>query len=102
MRNMKANVATCVCGFLTLSALATTQAQSVWNYFISDAGGGNSLVTWSVTGSLATSPGVVLLMNKANLAASINAPGIYNDSYAASGTPQPIPTPDGSYFQLNE
>jgi hypothetical protein len=41
-------------------------------------------------------------MNKPNLAASINAPGLYNDSYAASGTPQPIPTPDGSYFQLNE
>ena len=30
---------------------------------------------------------------------SINAPGIYADSYAASGTPQSIPTPDGSYFQ---
>jgi hypothetical protein len=36
------------------------------------------------------------------LALSVNAPGIYKDSYAASGTTQSMPTPDGSYFQLDE
>jgi hypothetical protein len=31
----------------------------------------------------------------------VNAPGIYADSYLANGTPQPLPTPDGSYFQYD-
>ena len=98
--NMKTNPAKYVCGLLLLGAVATASAQTTWNYFISDAGGGNSLVTWSVTGSLATSPGAVLLMSESSLAVSINAPGIYADSYAASGTLQSLSTPDGSYFQL--
>jgi PEP-CTERM motif len=96
---MKTNLAKCVCGLLLTGAAATAMAQSTWNYFISDAGGGNSLVTWSVTGSLATSPGGVLLISESSLAVSIAAPGIYADAYAASGTPQAIPTLDGSYFQ---
>ncbi len=99
---MKLNLAKYVCCLLLLGVVAAAPAQSIWNYFISDAGGRNSLVTWSVTGSLATSPGVVLLMPKSSLAVPINAPGIYNDSYAASGAPQPITTPDGSYVQLAE
>jgi hypothetical protein len=96
---MKTNLGKYACGIFLLGAVATAPAQSIWNYFISDAGGGNSLVTWSVTGSLATSPGAVLLMSESSLAVSIDAPGIYADSYAASGTPQSIPTLDGSYFQ---
>jgi hypothetical protein len=48
---------------------------------------------------LATAPGAVLLINESSLAVSITAPDIYADSYAASGTPQSIPTLDGSYFQ---
>ena len=96
---MKTNLAKYVCGLLLPGAIATATAQSTWNYFISDAGGGNSLVTWSVTGSLATSPGAVLLTSESSLAVSIDAPGIYADSYAASGTPQSIPTLDGSNFQ---
>ncbi len=74
-------------------------AQSTWNYFIADGGNGSSLVTWSVTGSLATSPGAVLLISAPSLTVSVNAPGIYIDSYAASGTPQSIPTLDGSNIQ---
>jgi hypothetical protein len=61
MKPMKTNLAKYACGLCLLSAVATAPAQSTWNYFISDAGGGNSLVTWNVTGSLATSPGAVLV-----------------------------------------
>jgi hypothetical protein len=102
MKTMKTNPAKYATGILLLGAVATAPAQSTWNYFISDAGGGNSLVTWSVTGSLATPPGAVLLISESSLAVSVNAPGIYADSYSASGAPQPIPTLDGSYFQLTE
>ena len=35
------------------------------------------------------------------LAIFVNAPGIYADSYIANGTPQPLPAPDGSYFQYD-
>lgn len=89
-------------GLCLLAAVITTPAQSTWNYFISDAGGGNSLVTWNVTGSLATSPGAVLMVSESSLAVSVNAPGIYTDAYLADGTPQALPTPDGSYFQFGE
>jgi PEP-CTERM motif len=88
-------------GILLLGAVATAHAQSTWNYFISDAGGGNSLLTWSVSGSLATPPGAVLVSSESSIAVSINAPGLYADSYLASAAPQSIPTPDGSYFQLD-
>ena len=84
-----------------VGAVATAQAQSTWNYSISDAGGGNSLLTWSVAGSLATPPGAVLTSFQPSIAVPINAPGIYADSYAAGGVPQLIPAPDGSYFQLD-
>lgn len=97
---MKINFAKCACGILLLTgAITTATAQSTWNYFISDAGGGNSLVTWNVTGSLATSPGAVLLIGESSLAVTIDAPGIYADSYAGSGTPQSIPALEGSSFQ---
>jgi hypothetical protein len=96
---MKANLAKYACALFLVDAVATATAQSTWNYFISDAGDGNSLVTWSVTGSLATAPGAVLLISESSLAVSIDAPGIYADSYVGNGTPQTIPTLDGSYFQ---
>ncbi|HXR03386.1 MAG TPA: hypothetical protein VN836_01610 [Verrucomicrobiae bacterium] len=96
---MKTNLAKYVCSLLLPGAVATATAQSTWNYFISDAGGGNSLVTWSVTGSLATSPGAVLVLpSQSSLAVSVETPGIYADTYVANGTPQSLPTPDGSYF----
>jgi len=98
---MKTNVAKYVSGMLLLGAAAVTPAQSTWNYFISDAGGGNSLLTWSVTGNLATPPGAVSTSFESSIAISISAPGIYADSYATAGTAQPIPAPDGSYFQLD-
>jgi hypothetical protein len=87
---MKTNLAKYVCGLLLLVAINTTTAQTTWNYFVSDAGDGNSL---------ATPPGDVLMISESSLAVSVNAPGIYADSYAASGTPQSIPTLDGSSFQ---
>ena len=99
---MKLNPANFAGGLFLLGAVTTATAQSTWNYFISDAGGGNSLVTWSVTGSLATAPGAVLLVSESSLAISIDAPGIYADTYLADGTPQSIPTLDGSYFQYGE
>jgi hypothetical protein len=101
MKTMKTTLTKYASGILLLGAGATAPAQSTWNYFISDAGGGNSLLTWSVTGSLATPPGAVLVTPESSIAVSVDAPGIYADSYAAGGAPQPIPTPDGSYFQLD-
>ena len=97
MKIMKSNIVNYVCGLFMLGAVTTTQAQSTWNYFISDAGAGNSLVTWSVSGDLATPPGALRVTSASSLAVSVSAPGIYTDSYAASGAD--IPTPDGSYFQ---
>ena len=93
---MKTNLVKYACGILMLGAMTRATAQSTWNYFIADGGNGSSLVIWSVTGSLATSPGAVLLISAPSLTVSVNAPGIYIDSYAASGTPQSIPTLDGS------
>ena len=95
---MKINLGKYACAIYMLSAVATATAQSTWNYFISDAGGGNSLVTWSVTGNLATAPGAVWMSNNPFPVVSISAPNIYAESYAADGTPQSIPTLDGSYF----
>lgn len=88
-------------GILLLSAIAAARAQTTWNYVISDAGGGNSLLTWSVGGSLATPPGAVLTSFVSSMAISINAPGIFADAFVAVGSPQSIPAPDGSYFQLD-
>jgi hypothetical protein len=98
MRIIKANLATCASGIPLLGTAVMAPAQSTWNYFISDAGGGNSLVTWSVTGSLTASPGASWMSSGPLLAVPISAPGIYADSYPADGTPQSLPTPDGSYF----
>ncbi len=64
-------------GIILLGALASAPAQSAWNYVITDAGGGNSLLTWSVTGDLATPAGSVLVANESSLMASINSPGIF-------------------------
>lgn len=94
---MKPNVLNYVCRLLLLGAVTTTQAQSTWNYFISDAGGGNSLVTWSVSGDLATPPGALRVSPDRILSLSVSAPGIFADSYAASGGD--LLAPDGSYFQ---
>lgn len=81
-------------------AIATVKAQSTWNFDISDAGGGNSLVTWSVTGTLATSPGDVWLGPGSSIAISVVAPGIYASTYTADGTPQSLSiASDWSYFQ---
>jgi hypothetical protein len=82
-----------------MGAVATTRAQTTWNYFISDAGGGNSLVSWMVTGSLATPPGALRVAPDSTLAVSVSAPGIYTDAYVASGGA--LPTSDGSYFQYD-
>jgi hypothetical protein len=95
---MKSHLASYVCAFFIAGAITTTRAQSSWNYFISDAGGGNSLVTWSVTGDLAASPGAAWMSSGPLIAVPISAPGIFSDSYVADGTPQLLPTPDGSYF----
>jgi len=99
MKTIKANLTDCTFGLFLLGAVTSGTAQSTWNYLISDAGGGNSLVTWSVAGSLATSPGATLLVAESSLAVSVAAPGIYTDAYLADGTPQSLPVLDGSYFQ---
>ena len=96
---MKTNLIKYACGILTLSVMTRAAGQSTWNYFIADAGSGSSLVTWSVTGSLATSPGAVLVISDSSLAVSVSAPGIYVDSYAASGAPQSLTALDGSNLQ---
>jgi hypothetical protein len=95
---MKTNLGKYACAIFLLGAVATATAQSTWNYFISDAGNGNSLVTWNVTGSLANSPGAIWMLNSAFVSVPISAPDLYADSYVTDGTSQSIPTPDGSYF----
>jgi hypothetical protein len=101
MKTMKPTLAKYAAGLLVLCAMATASAQSTWNYFLSDAGGGNSLLTWTVAGSLATPPGAISLSQKSSILASIDAAGIFSEAYVASGALQTIPTPDGSYFQLD-
>lgn len=98
MKTMKSNIFSYVCSLLMLGAATTTLAQSTWNYFISDAGGGNSLVTWSVSGDLATAPGASWMSAGPFVAVPISAPDIYAASYLAGGTPQSLPTLDGSHF----
>jgi hypothetical protein len=93
MKTLTTNLVHHIFGIFLLGAAASAAAQTTWNYFISDAGDGNSLVTWNVTGSLATSPGAVLVVSESSLAVSIVAPGIYADTYLADGTPQSLPTP---------
>jgi hypothetical protein len=104
---MKRPTAATVFGILNLGFAAfgiaglalPAAAQSTWDYVISDAGGGNSLLTWSVTGSLATGPGALWTLNSPFTAVPISAAGIYADAFVADGTPQSLPSPDGSYFQ---
>lgn len=99
---MKTNLTKHTFCLLVTGMVASASAQSTWNFYITDAGGGNSLITWNVTGNLATSPGSVLQFTESSLAVSVDAPGIYADAYVADGTPQALPTPDGSYFQFYE
>lgn len=96
MKTIKATLATA--GLFL--AMATVKAQTIWNIDISDAGGGNSLVTWNVSGTLATPPGIGWLGPGSSIAISVVAPGIYASTYAADGTPQSLSiTSDWSYFQ---
>jgi hypothetical protein len=98
---MRTDVVKFVSVVFLLAGIATASAQSTWNYFISDAGGGNSLLTWNVTGSVGMSPGAVLVKQESHIVISVDAPRIFADSFAANGAFQSIPTPDGSYFQLD-
>jgi hypothetical protein len=100
MKTVKSTFLNCAFALLLLGTV-TAGAQTTWNYFISPYGDGNfdSIVTWNVTGSLATAPGAVLVTPAPSLAISVVAPGIYADTYSADGTAQPLPDPDGSYFQ---
>ena len=83
-----------------LSLIATASATTTWNYLIADAGGGNSQLTWNVTGDLTTPTGMVLLQPQTYLDIPITAPGIFNDSYAANGAIQNLPAPEGSLFYI--
>lgn len=93
-------------GLLLLGAVASSSAQSTWNYLLSNAGGGNSRLTWSVTGDLASPPGSAWTISGGRSSSliplEVHAAGIFADSYLADGTPQSISTPDGSYFQLDQ
>lgn len=83
---------------LLLLGTVTGRAQTTWNYTISDAGDGNSLVTWEVTGDLTLVPVPALAAPGSSLAISVVAPGIFADTYTSDGTLQNLATPDGSYF----
>jgi hypothetical protein len=96
---MKPSIVNHVCSLFVLGAVTTIQAQTTWNYVVSDAGGGNSLLTWNVTGDLATPPGAIRVSPQRTIALWVTAPGIYADSYVATGAA--IPTFDGSYFQYD-
>jgi hypothetical protein len=89
----------CICGFILAAGIAT-QAQSTWNFTVSNAGVGNSLVTWNVAGDLATAPGGVHVLSESAIAFAVNAPGIFADAYISSGT-QAISPLDGSYLQYD-
>ena len=101
---MKINLIKLTCGMALLGAAATATAQSTWNYFISDAGNGNSLVTWNVTGSLAALPGVIWDYGPdyGFGGVGISAPGLYVDSYPGTPRPQSISSLDGSYIYDTE
>ncbi len=101
---MKTSLIKLMCGMALLGAAVTATAQSTWNYFISDAGNGNSLVAWNVTGSFATSPGVIwdYGLYYGFGAVAIAAPNLYVNSYAGTGQPLSIPTLDGSYIHDTE
>lgn len=93
------------CAFTLFLAVATVHAQSTWNYVISSPGGGDSLdslVTWSVTGDLATAPGLTVLrqsnLGPSGLGIAVTAPGIYASTYSAFFSAA-IPNPDGSAYQ---
>jgi hypothetical protein len=99
MNPMKTNLAKYTFCLLVAGVVASAPAQSTWNFYLTEAGGGNSLVTWNVAGALATPPGSGLMVSGSTLTVAVSAPGIYTDAYLADGTPQALPTPDGSYFQ---
>jgi hypothetical protein len=92
IKTMKTNLVRCALG-LFLFATVTT----IWNYFISDAGNGNSLVTRDVTGSLTIIPGPSV---GSSLAVSVVAPGIFAGTYSSGGTLLGLAISDGSYFAL--
>ena len=96
MKTVLGKILVCALGLSIISATA----QSTWNYTISDAGSGNSLVTWNVTGTLTSTPGAILILGESIQPITIAASGIFNDSYAGTGPVQTLPTPDGSYFAL--
>jgi hypothetical protein len=100
MKTVKSTFLTCAFALWLLGAV-TGGAQTTWNYFISPSGSGNldSIVTWNVTGSLATIPGAVLVTPAPSLAISVVAPGIYINTYSAGGSAQELADPDGSSFQ---
>ena len=106
---MKSFLIKCAYGVLVLGVVAVSPAQSVWNFQISDAGSGNSLVAWNVTGDLTTLPGPALLLTEPGIASTpepitvtIDTPGIFANSFSANGDVLPIPTADGSYFATGD
>lgn len=103
---MTNNMRTCFklsCGLALLSAVGSATAQSTFSYFVSDAGGGNSLVTWDATGSIVTSSGVLWKSTTGSFGGlQVDAPGIYVDAYTGSLGPESIPALDGSYFHNTE
>ena len=88
--------------FCLLGVGSMASAQSTWNYHITDAGNGNSLVTWYATGTVTAQPPFTNpRVPGAAIAVSIDAQGIFNDAFSGSGS-QLIPTPDGSYFYTGD
>lgn len=99
---IKTNLIKLICGLAMLGMAATGMAQSTWNYYISDAGDGFSLVTWTVTGSLTTSTGSVYTSAGGFGGVYVMAPGIFADDYTGSQGTQNITIHDDSYFYTTE
>lgn len=90
------------CGIFLLGHVLVASAQPVWSYLITDGGNGNSLVTWTVTGTVvAEQPFTPIRGPGPSIIVSIDAPQIYADSYSSGGI-HTIPIPDGSYFNFGD
>lgn len=88
---------------MAVAAPALAQASSTFNYTISDAGSGNSLVTWNATGDITTTNGAVWSQPSQMFSGfGLGNPGMFTAGYTTTGAFHQIDVPDGSTFHTVE